>query len=71
VVRADGDPRTEGGARNLVAVAKHHSMLLQKIRGIGPLVPMLMGMDMCMMGVARWKSTSGSQPSKLRTTISS
>jgi hypothetical protein len=26
---------------------KHHSMSLQKIRGIGPLVPGLMGMDMC------------------------
>ena len=46
-VWSDGDPRTEGGARKWVAVAKHHSMLLHKIRGTGPPVPGLMGMDMC------------------------
>ena len=47
VVWSDGDPRIEVGARGWVAVAKHHSMLLQKVRSIGPLVSGLMGMDMC------------------------
>ncbi len=47
MVWADVAPRTEDGARNWVAVAKHHSML-QNIRGTGPLLPGLMDMDMCL-----------------------
>ena len=47
MVWSDRDPRIEVGARGWVAVAKQHSMLLQKIRGTGPLVSGLMGMDMC------------------------
>ena len=47
MVWSDGDPRIEVGAQDWVAAAKQHSMLLQEIRGTGPLVSGLMGMDMC------------------------
>ena len=70
VVWSDSDACTADGKRDWVAAAMKHSMMLQKIRGMGPLVLGLMGMGMCV-GVARWKYASGSQPSKLRTTPSS
>jgi hypothetical protein len=70
VVWSDGDPRTEVGARDWVVAAKQHGILLQEIRGTGPLVSGLMGMDICV-GCCQMKYTSGSQPRKLRTTPSS
>ena len=44
---SDGDPLTEEGIEGWVAAARQHSMALQEIRGTGPLVSGLMGMDMC------------------------
>ena len=44
---SNGDPRTEVGAQDWVAAARRHSTTLQEIRGTGPLVSGLMGMDMC------------------------
>ena len=44
---SDGNPRTEVGVQGWVAAARKHSMTLQEIRGTGPLVSGLMGMDLC------------------------
>ena len=44
---SDGNPRSEVGMQGWVAAARRHSMTLQEIRGTGPLVSSLMGMDLC------------------------
>ena len=44
---ADGDMETEVGRQRWVDAAEQHSRNLQEIRGIGPLVSGLMGIDMC------------------------
>ena len=47
VVWADGDPRTEAGVKKWVAAAEQHCQRLQEIRGNGPPVSGLMGIDFC------------------------
>ena len=44
---SEGNPRTEIGMQSWVVAARQHSVALQEIRGTGPLVSGLMGMDMC------------------------
>ena len=44
---AGGNVRTEAGMQDWVNAARQHSEALQEIRGSGPLVSGLMGMDMC------------------------
>ena len=43
LVWSEKDPKTEDGVQDWVAAAKRHSMILQEIRGTGPLVSGLMG----------------------------
>ena len=44
---SEGNPRTEVGMQSWAAAARQHSVALQKVRGNGPLVSGLMGIDMC------------------------
>ena len=44
---ADVDPRTDVGKQSWEAAARNHFMELRGIRGTGPLVSGLMGMDVC------------------------
>ena len=44
---SDGNPHNAVGAQGWTDAARQHSANLQAIRGTGPLVPGLMGMDIC------------------------
>ena len=71
MVWADGDPRTEDGARNWVAVCEAAQHVAAEDPRHWATGSGAHGAWICVLGAARWKHTSGSQPSKLRTTPSS